>query len=43
MAGLHSLVPSIPKRAAVNREEDNANDDYCAEADLSQGCNSIDI
>ena len=38
MAGLHSLVPSIPRRAAVNREEeDNGNDDYCAaEADLSQ-------
>ena len=45
MAGLHSLVPSIPKRAALNREEeDNANDDYCAaEADLSQCVTSSSI
>ena len=34
LAGLHNLVPSTPKRAAVSAEEDVDND--YAEADLSQ-------
>ena len=36
MAGLHNLVPSIPKRAAASAEEDMDNGGDYADADLSQ-------
>ena len=35
MAGLHSLVPAIPKRAAASAEEED-NGDYADYGDLSQ-------